>query len=196
MITSENIYFRHRSNPRTARRVIIISVIIWLLINLFILIGFQPERSGCVPISNTFYLPMYTIINLFATLIPFIILILFSILTIRNVFKSRIRANRGRNTTTVHPETGVRNNSLTVVSNARVLQNRNKDRQFIRLSLIQVLTFIFLNICNAGYILYQFITKTNGKSIDQQVIDLFIQSIGDDLVYTQSAVCLILIIDK
>jgi hypothetical protein len=96
----------------------------------------------------------------------------------------------------VHPETNVRNNSLTVVSNARVSQNRNKDRQLIRLSLIQVITFIFLNICNAGYTLYQFITKTNGQSIDQQLIDLFIQSIGDDLVYTQSAVCFILIIDK
>jgi hypothetical protein len=191
MITSSNVYFRHRSNPRIARQVIIISAIFWHLINLFILIGFQPEISGCVPISNTFYLLMYTIINLFATLIPFIILILFSILTIRNIFKSRIR-----NITMVHPETNVRNNSLTVVSNARVSQNRNKDRQLIRLSLIQVITFIFLNICNAGYTLYQFITKTNGQSIDQQLIDLFIQSIGDDLVYTQSAVCFILIIDK
>ncbi len=99
---------------------------------------------------------------------------------------------------TVHPETNIQNNSLSVVTNATITvsQNRNKEWQFIRLSLIQVITFIFLNICNAGFTLYQFITKTSGKSIDQQVIDIFIQSIADDLVYTQSAVGFILMIDK
>lgn len=196
MVTSRKVYFRHRSNPRIARRVIAISTIIWFLINLFILIGFEMERSGCVPKSNTFYLPMYTVINLLATLIPFILLILFSILTMRNILHSRNRVIPHGNTNIVHPLTNTQNNSLSVVSNATVSQNRRKEWQFIRLSLIQVSAFLLLNSCNAGFTLYQFITKTNGKSIDQQYIDFFVQSIGDNLYFTQSAVCLLLIIDK
>jgi hypothetical protein len=192
MITSQNTYLRNRSNSRIARRVIIISTIICFSINLFVPIGFEIAGNACVPTSNSFYLPMYTVLNLFATFLPFIILVLFSILTVRNIFKSKNRANRRA----VHPENGGQNNNLTPVTNVTVSQNRNKEWQLIRLCLIQASAFLLLNIPNAGFTIYQYITKTNGKSIDQQYIDLFIQSIVDDLYFTESAVCFILIEDK
>jgi hypothetical protein len=82
------------------------------------------------------------------------------------------------------------------VSHAAVSQNlpdyqqrKSKDCQLIRLSLIQVVLFILLNICNAGYNIYQFITKTDGKSADQSTIDSIINSISTDLISTHSAVC-------
>ncbi|CAF3750418.1 unnamed protein product [Rotaria sp. Silwood1] len=64
MITSTNIFIHRQCNRKTTQLIIIISIILWFLIEIFIPIGFYIENNNCIPSLNPFYLFMYRIIDL------------------------------------------------------------------------------------------------------------------------------------
>ncbi|CAF1204975.1 unnamed protein product [Adineta steineri] len=190
LITSLNARTRRLSNVKTIRRIILVSTIIWLLFHLHVGIGFRIEISGCVPSSDGFYSTFYLITNLAFSIIPFIIIILFTTLTLHRIIMKKRLGNR-RNPV-VHPvELVERNNHQSNSQNTmNDLDERlsNKNLQLIKLNIIQVIFFILLNLPNTIYTLYSFITKTNQKTNDQITIDNFFNYVASSLLYTHCAI--------
>jgi hypothetical protein len=188
IITSLNARIRHQSNSRSAQRLIIISTIIWLLFNLHGPIGFDIELSGCVPSSNGSYLIFYFIINIILSTVPFIVLIVFTALTLRRIIKRKSMRRHGR---AIHPIGLVQRNIPSMTQNVKDQDERlsNKHLQLIRLNLIQVVFFILLNFPNTIYTMYSVITGTYKKSTEQISIDNFFNLMSSNLLYTHCAVC-------
>jgi ABC-type methionine transport system permease subunit len=186
MITSLNARIRRQSNVHKARRLIIISTILWLIFNIHAPIGFQQEARGCVASSNGFYSIFFLVTNIFVATVPFIVLISFTSLTLQSV----IRTN-GRRRQAVHPIELVQRNvtSIARITNNQQEQVSNKNLQLIRLSLIQVIFFVLLNFPNTVSTMYSFITATYYKSTDQMAIDNFFTLMASHLLYIHCAVC-------
>jgi uncharacterized protein YqhQ len=110
-------------------------------------------------------------------------MIVFSILTLRNVrSSSRIQV--------VSQNTG---NLTAVTSNSpQHINRRRREMQLIKLSLIQVISYILLCTIATVYPLYMFITSSQKKSADRTAIESFLTTVGLLLLYTYSAVCLII----
>ncbi|UJR20121.1 hypothetical protein I4U23_023253 [Adineta vaga] len=90
LVTSLNAPTRRLSNFPIIRRILIISTIAWLIFNLHVPIGFRQEANGCVPSSDGFYLTFYLVTNLNFAIVPFVIIILFSTLTLQRVTKRKL----------------------------------------------------------------------------------------------------------
>ncbi|CAF3917762.1 unnamed protein product [Rotaria sp. Silwood1] len=187
MITSTNIFIHRQCNRKTTQLIIIISIIFWLLIEIFIPIGFYIENNNCIPSLNPFYLFMYRIIDLLCTLFPFFILIIFTCLLLKNLLRNKIFPN------TNHPI--VISSSLRMNDNQYFLRivntysrkYTNKDYHLIRLCFFQVIVFILLNLPAASYSLYSYITRMNIKTINHLAIDSFLNAIVSNLAYTHCA---------
>jgi Na+/melibiose symporter-like transporter len=110
----------------------------------------------------------------------------FSVLTIMNVRNKTVRPIQQP----VVPNLAVQlNGPLTTSSDERTRLKRKRDRQLIRLCLVQVVSYIILNITTSVYPLYLYLTRSQSASnADQQAISSFISTMGLILLYTYSAV--------
>jgi Na+/melibiose symporter-like transporter len=110
----------------------------------------------------------------------------FSVLTIMNVRNKTVRPIQQP----VVPNLAVQlNGPLTTSSDERTRFKRKRDRQLIRLCLVQVVSYIILNITTSVYPLYLYLTRSQSASnADQQAISSFISTMGLILLYTYSAV--------
>jgi Na+/melibiose symporter-like transporter len=114
------------------------------------------------------------------------IMSVFSVLTIMNVRNKTVRPIQQP----VVPNLAVQlNGPLTTSSDERTRLKRKRDRQLIRLCLVQVVSYIILNITTSDYPLYLYLTRSQSASnADQQAISSFISTMGLILLYTYSAV--------
>jgi Na+/melibiose symporter-like transporter len=114
------------------------------------------------------------------------IMSVFSVLTIMNVRNKTVRPIQQP----VVPNLAVQlNGPLTTSSDERTRLKRKRDRQLIRLCLVQVVSYIILNITTSVYPLYLYLTRSQSASnADQQAISSFISTMGLILLYTYSAV--------
>jgi Na+/melibiose symporter-like transporter len=110
----------------------------------------------------------------------------FSVLTIMNVRNKTVRPIQQP----VVPNLAVQlNGPLTTSSDERTRLKRKRDRQLIRLCLVQVVSYIILNITTSVYPLYSYLTRSQSASnANQQAISSFISTMGLILLYTYSAV--------
>lgn len=164
LFTSPNVRIRQRS---TCRLVAICSLSIgffWLLVNIHAwffteILQFGPGYFVCFYQAGLYNIIMSYYAAIINGMLPPILLTIFGWLTIRNIQKIRGPAVHSR--TTDRSTTGV-NRPYTIQS---------KDRQLIRILLVDISTFILCKFPVAIMFIYQQITQYAEKSSDQQVIE-------------------------
>ena len=179
IVTTRNTHIRSWSSIRIVRWLIICSTVFWLLFSIHILVGYQisPIR-GCTQLVNSNYAFFFGIQFALSSIIPFFIMLIFSILTLYNVRNRRRRVFD--NTVSIPTET-----TVTIRS---TVNHRRYEMQLIKLSLLQVLFYLFLSMLGTGFPLYSVLTSSYVKSPSQLAIDLFLNNLSLLLIYTYSAV--------
>ncbi|CAF3831965.1 unnamed protein product [Rotaria sordida] len=184
IISTDNARIRKFSSVFAVRWLMIGSSLFWILYSIHILIGFQtiPTR-GCTHLANPSYALFYVIQFTISSIIPFIIMTMFSIFTLRNMRNhGRIRI-ASQNTVP----------SSTMQSNLpQNIRRRRYEIQLIKLSLLQVIFYVFFSTLGTYYLLYSVITNSSKKSSDQIAIDVFLNNIALLLIYTYSSLTFVL----
>ncbi|CAF1180474.1 unnamed protein product [Adineta steineri] len=180
IITTKSASIRKFSSLRNVRWQIIGSTLFWILYSIHTLIGYQlsPPR-GCTNLVDPSYSLFYAIQIIISASLTWIIMIVFSILTLRNVRSSRRIQIVTQNT----------GNTTVVLSNTpQSIHQRRREMQLIKLSLIQVISYILLCTIASAYPLYMFTTSSQKKSSNQTAIESFLTTVGLLLLYTYSAI--------
>ncbi|CAF0838757.1 unnamed protein product [Adineta steineri] len=183
MVTSKWVWLRQKSSPKIARWLISLSFIFWMLFTIHVPIGYQSIPTiGCIPPPRSNYQLFYSIYAIVISVIPFLIMVVFSIVTLQSI------RQLGR---AVHPEPITKTVTGSTCQNPQQQQRHKikKESQFIRLSFLQITFFILLNSMTSSLPLYTFATSWQIKSADQQAIILFISNLGVCLMHTYAAVC-------
>lgn len=169
MITSNKISTRQLSSLKIVRWLIINGISFSLIFSIIMPIWYRIEesRTSCIGALDSFYPLFYTIYNLIIIFLPFFLMILFSLLAIKNLREIKI-----------HP-ISITNNKTRV---------HRKDLQFIKLSLIQVLIYVLLNTFYAYNVTYTFITQSIIKSDEQIQLDSLFSIISLNMSYLYTAV--------
>ncbi|CAF1521379.1 unnamed protein product [Adineta ricciae] len=122
--SSSNVHMRQWSTKRIARRLILLTVLSCTLISIhdLILTDLRPDIYGCSLPSNTNYNKFFIIFRIILyTSVPPCLMIIFGLLTIYNTTRSQI------------------NRQVTV-------RYRRTESQLLRILLVQVITYIILNM--------------------------------------------------
>ena len=173
MVTSNKTSIRQLSSLKISRRFIIIGTSFCILFSINFPIWYRIEENrGCVGASNTFYPLFYTIYNLIIIIIPFFIMILFSLLVLNNFRQVRRR----------------RQIACVTQINITGQEFHRKDLQFIKLSLIQVFIYFLFNTFYAYNATYAFITQSTVKTAQRAALDSFLSTIGLNISYLYMAV--------
>jgi hypothetical protein len=169
LITSFDARVRKWSNRRTTFIFIAIVTMFWILfhIHAFIyteLIQLGPNYYICYfqPGTYTIFVSYYALV---ATVIPFIFMTVFGLLTVRNL--QRLRR--------VRPAFVTSNNNTAVIAQPRIVNDR--ERQLILMCLIETITYVIFCFPEFGFLLYQQITQYQVKTNEQLAIEQFVQSI-------------------
>lgn len=178
MITSRKMFIRQLSSLKIARWLMMSGVGFCLVFGIHFPIWYRIEGSrGCVGASNTFYPLFYTIYNLVITLGPFFVMILFSLLVLKNLRQGQ------------HQQVGSTALTQGVISSINPTRRyQRKDIQFIKLSLMQTLTYILCNTFYGYNVTYAFITQATAKSPERVALDSFLSTIGLIISYSYTAV--------
>lgn len=181
VVTTRRAVIRKFSSPNIVRWLIAGNTLFWLLYSSHAAIGYQisPTR-GCTFLFNADYASFYAQQSIVSSIIPFMVMVVFSILTLRNVHGfQRINANA---------QTSERVTGTALI----LIQNMNRHRhemQLIKLSVLQVIVYILLNMTLTIYPLYSVLTNSQTKSADQMAIEAFLNTSNVFLFYTYNAVC-------
>ncbi|CAF1323959.1 unnamed protein product [Adineta ricciae] len=130
--------------------------------------------SRCYTLLNITYGVFFSIYNVLSVIIPLLIMIFSSLLILVNIRRSRRR---------IQTESIVSN----VLQPKQTKPNQSMDMQFLRLILVQSLTFAILNLAFVGNVLYDFITNKQVKSSNQQAIEVFVYGVTIHPLYLFSA---------
>ena len=188
MITSSNVWLRRQSSPRIARWIIIISVMFWSLFNIHALIEFNITSNICTASPASMYFFFYSIYSIIITVSPMIIMILFSIFTLKNLHRNRVVPRASVNSIIANPITTMISN---IHPNPQQQRRRSqRDIHLIRLSVIQVVAFLMLNSIWTVFPLHLFITSSRGiRTLEERFLSGVLSGFGLNLIYTYATVC-------
>ena len=154
-LSSMQVRIRSFSQRHVAIRLITISTIFWALAVIFFSIVRTIENGSC-NIYNSLYTAIYTIYYLiFAGVLPPFLIIVFSVLVMRNLSQMRAR---------IQP---TRDNQPTSMLNKR-------DRDLIKMVLIEVIIYITSTTPFSAFLVYKFISDSSIKSKERKQIESFI----------------------
>lgn len=181
IVTTRHAGIRKFSSQKVVYWLIAGNTLFWLLYSMHAAIGYQvlPTR-GCTFLANAVYASFYGQQSAVLSIIPFIVMVVFSILTLRNVRSVRRIHVTPQNTQRL---TGV---ALNATQN---MNGRRHEMQFIKLSLLQVIFYVILNMTLTIYPLYSTLTNSQTKSPNQIAIESFLNTSNVFLFYTYNAVC-------
>lgn len=169
--SKQNALLRQFSSKRTIRCLIIISTLFWILYSIHILIGYYASPIHvCSLLLNPNYAYFHGIQIIVCALTPFIIMLVFSLLTAHSIRKGHRRI--------------AQTNTSTGIS------HRRYEIQLIKISLLQVFVYLILSVLPTAYPLYSVITSSQVRSVDQLAIDTLLNNLSLLSMYTYSAVCL------
>ena len=117
----------------------------------------------------------FSIYNILTAIVPIVIMILFSVLIIGNIHRSHQRTHPLSDSVSIHQQNLPKS-------------SQDNGMQFIRLTIIQSLSFTFLNISFVAYVIYDAVTSSNTKSPDQRAIDGFLYGLSVHPIYVFSSV--------
>jgi hypothetical protein len=175
MITSSNDAIRRMSSSKIARNLIIFGVTAIAAFDIHVAIGFQIKNGRCFAYLNNTYTIFFNVYNMIIIFVPILIMILFSIFVLFNIRQSRSR---------VAPSTV----QVSVAQQAAMRSNRQRDMQFIRLAIGQVLVFLIFIVTYGIYNLYDLLTSSQIKTADRQAIQSFISGIVNTLNFVSISV--------
>ena len=184
VVTTRNARIRKLSSLRVIRWLIIGSILFWVLYSIHTLIGYQiTPTKGCTYLGDPDYALFYSIQLTISSFLTVIIMIVFSILTLHNV----------RNRHRIQIVTQNIGNVTVAASNIpQNINRRRREMQLIKISLIQVISYILLCMTATAFPLYSTLTSWEKKSPEQTAIESLLTNIGLLLLYTYTAVCSII----
>lgn len=175
MVTSTSAFIRRLSSIKIARWLVLSGTSFCVLFCTNVPIWYRIEGSrGCVAAADTYFPLFFTIYNLVITIGPMIVMVLFSVLGLNNLRRSRRPQASGL--------------THTNMASTTVGQFQRKDIQFIKLSLMQVVVYI---LCTSFYgytTTYAFITQSTTKTPQQAALDSFLNTIAVNISYFYMAV--------
>lgn len=174
MITSSQVYFRRQASPRRVRWTAFLTVLFWLLFNIHSAIGYYTLNDiACVAARD--YAMFSSVCHIVVAVVPVMIMMVFSTLTLMNLRDVGRRVDPLFSTTSQHP-----------VGQQR---RRKREIQFIRLSLLQVLLYIILNSLRTvmPFLVYYITAVNNVSSGDRETLYMLFYW-GTYLLYTYAAV--------
>ena len=188
LITSPNLHFRHWSSYKTTYRLIAGSCLFWSLFNLHAPINYVISHFSCSPPLGTAYEFFYSIYNIITSILPMLIMAIFSVLAVKNI--------RSRVTARVYPIVNSNPQSnrpalpqQSPVTGVQILRGFRRETQLIRLSILQVCVFLVMNTLRAIFPLYSFILNSRGPlSTTDRSLARFLSGFGATLVFTYTAV--------
>ncbi|CAF1393999.1 unnamed protein product [Adineta ricciae] len=187
LITSFQARIRQLSNISVIRRILVITTTIWLIFNIHSAIGFTLKDHICDISINSVYSTFYLILCLIVSFLPLFILILFTSLTLIRLFKKNLINKQASQIRFI--ELNEQNNGRAIpAQNRQHHRISNRNFQLIKLSLIQVSSYIIVNLPKAVHILYIFLTRNSKKSPEQLAINNFIGRMTTNLLYTHCAI--------
>ena len=175
MITSSDETIRGMSSSKTGRYLIIFGVSGCACFSVHIPIGFQIRNGRCYAYLNEIYAIFFNVYNLVIIFLPLIIMSLFSLLTLRNIRHSRSR---------VEPSS----TAASATQQALVRSNRQRDMQFIRLAFGQVLVFLTFIVTYGIYNMYDLVTGSQMKDLNQRAVESFTSGVVVNLNYVSISV--------
>ncbi|CAF1429006.1 unnamed protein product [Adineta steineri] len=167
MVTSSNESIRKMSFIENARYLIIVGTCICAIFSIHALIGFEIKFNRCYAYLNSSYSVFFSIYNALSVIIPMIIMTIFSMLIIVNIRQSRRRIH-------VIPKVATSTQQI--------------NMKFIRLALMQSLSFGLLNISFVVYVIYDFAISGQTKNSDQLVINDFLYDVSIYPIYIFSSI--------
>jgi len=162
LTTSQNVSLRHCSNIKSARRIMIIFIIIWCLhgIPVFLYYNISPITYGCASTNRVYAAYAAIFVSVVICAIPVFVIILFGYLTYLNI-------------------------QLT-----RRLIERHADRQATKMTLIQAMLVVISMSPSGIYDTYIYITATVVKNVDRKMKEIFINIVVILISYFFYIVCL------
>ena len=184
MVTSSHAWLRRKSSPRIAFWLIITGILFWSIINSHSLIEFNIVLNYCTPASRSTYFFFYSMYAIVISVLPMSIMIVFSALTLRNLRGRRVVAAFSTNSMPANPTA-----TVTVAAHVTTHHPARREMNFVRLSVIQVITFIVFNSGWSIYPLYSFITSPRGnRTSEERLLTGFLVGLGFNLLYIHAAV--------
>ncbi|CAF2120741.1 unnamed protein product [Rotaria magnacalcarata] len=178
MVTSTNEMIRRMTSSKIALRLIVIGSCMIALFIIHVTIGFASSNNRCYASLNDTYALFFDIYNMVIITVPAIVITLFSILIFKHVRQSHHR---------IVP-ISITRSSAQVIYLTPNSASQQRDIQFIRLALIQILTFMLFTIDYGIYNAYDFGISSIKKSSDRQAIEAFIRGVTVNLNYASVAV--------
>ena len=170
MITTSNPSIRRLSTAKRADRTILIVTLVAAFFSVHAPIGFGIRFGLCYAYLNLGYIVFFTIYNILTATVPVVTMIFFSILIMRNVRKTQQR---------IHPGSMETGNP----SQPSLKAAHGSNGQFLRLVLIQSVSFILLNASYALYVVYDAATNSMIKSDDRRALEQFVYALSVHPVY-------------
>jgi hypothetical protein len=170
MLSSVSVRLRGFANPRTAYRIVLVNVIIWIILPVHNLIFLDIRGGFCAfPLATAaIYHSIFTIIT--GCLLPILIMIICAVLIHYNLASKRER-HRQRN---IH--------SQAVDPTARLLKKR--DHQVLVMLLAQVVVYSFSVIPWTSFIAFTTFTRdVTNKSTDRLAIEAFLRYLTEVIAY-------------
>ena len=183
LVTSTNISLQNISSMKNVRWIIFGSLSFWILFSIHAPIGYVAGTFTCNPLSDSGYAIFVAIYNIITSSGPFLILIIFSILTMINIRTSTRRVNQ------VTPAACTRENGNVAISSLQAKQQKRsvkkrRDKEYIRLAFLQSIFYLFFNVISSfsPIILYVNSLSTN-LNADSTALAAFIHTLGADILY-------------
>jgi hypothetical protein len=175
LVTSTSVKLRRISSFKVAKWYVPMSVLCWMIFYVHIWIGYSDYQntSACKRRKGAYTVFITVCTVIIDAILPIIVMITFSLLTLNNLNGLRQR----------------RNCIIPMASNQTDRQEKNKiDKQLTLISLIQVLVYFLFNTMNAGYALYSFITSEITRSFDQAATESFVSAFATILTFIYGTV--------
>ena len=160
---------RQWSSPKIAFRVIIVNAIFWCLVYIQVLVFYRINNGSCEPQSGAYGVFFSIYISIDSGILPVLLLLIFGLLTVNNVHKTRKR---------IEPVTGTNE-----IRSTQTGKMSKKDVQLHRMLANQIFLFIILNVPNPCYLLYRVFTINAVRSPFRRTLETFLSNMSYVLVY-------------
>ena len=170
-LCSENVHIRSFSQHHRAMKAMFLACILWILIpsHILIFMNIYGQRCG----ANGTYLLIYSIYAAVVTIIPLLIMVIFSSLAIQGLrqIHFRVRPNTATTNSTTHS----------------TVQIKKRDKQFVVLLIGEVIIYVTSTILFPLNTIYTVLTTSTPKNADRVAIEGFIRYLAlSFLIYLNS----------
>jgi len=189
LVTSTSFKRRQMSSFKVAKWYVPLSVLCWMIFYLHMWVGYSNYQDGSACKrwvgAYTLFITVSTVI--IESALPIIVMTTFSLLTLKNLHRSRQKCNRVMPLTQANRMIAMRPVAMNIVNSKSIQnlpsnkQNRREkkkiERQLTLISLIEIIVYIMFNTPDSSYSVYGIITSAIIRSADRAAIESFISGI-------------------